>query len=102
MHYLPELVIVNNVEFDHADIFRDIGEIILSFSRLLRIVPQNGLVLLNGDDPNALAAAENCPAPMRTLGLGSRCDLRIDEIASDGAVTTFRLDGARFSVPLDG
>ncbi len=47
IHYLPELVIVNNIEFDHADIFRDLDEIKLSFRRLLNIVPQNGMVLLN-------------------------------------------------------
>ena len=44
VHYLPELVIVNNVEFDHADIFNNLDEIKLSFRRLLNIVPQNGMV----------------------------------------------------------
>src|SRR5438045_4212752 len=47
VHYLPELLIVNNIEFDHADIFRDLDEIKLSFRRLLNIMPQNGMVLLN-------------------------------------------------------
>ena len=53
VHYLPELVIVNNVEFDHADIFNNLDEIKLSFRRLLNIVPQNGMVVVNGDDPNS-------------------------------------------------
>ena len=52
VHYLPELVIVNNIEFDHADIFSNLDEIKLSFRRLLNIVPQNGMVVVNGDDPN--------------------------------------------------
>src|SRR6266496_3391121 len=52
VHYLPELVVVNNIEFDHADIFKDLDEIKLSFRRLLNIVPQNGMVILNGDDSN--------------------------------------------------
>src|SRR5713101_4570740 len=54
VHYLPELVIVNNIEFDHADIFRNLDEIKLSFRRLLNIVPQNGMVLVNGDDHNCV------------------------------------------------
>src|ERR1700692_2688152 len=44
MHCLRELLIVNNIEFDHADIFNDVEEIKLTFRRLLNIVPQNGMV----------------------------------------------------------
>src|SRR5213595_1969902 len=47
VHYLPQLVNVNNIEFDHADIFDDIDAVKKSFRHLLRIVPQNGMVLLN-------------------------------------------------------
>jgi UDP-N-acetylmuramate: L-alanyl-gamma-D-glutamyl-meso-diaminopimelate ligase len=47
VHYLPELLIVNNIEFDHADIFNNLDEIKLSFRRLFNIVPQNGMILLN-------------------------------------------------------
>src|SRR5436189_3813989 len=57
VHYLPELVIVNNIEFDHADIFRDLEEIKVSFRRLLNIVPQNGMVLLYGDDLHCVIVA---------------------------------------------
>ena len=52
VHYLPELLIVNNIEFDHADIFRDLEDVMTSFRRLVQIVPSEGMVLLNGDDPN--------------------------------------------------
>src|SRR6201997_1355371 len=57
LHYLPQLLIVNNIEFDHADIFNNIDEIKLSFRRLLNIVPENGMVLINGDDPNCVEVA---------------------------------------------
>ena len=57
MHYLPELVIVNNIEFDHADIYRDLEEIKTSFRRLLNIVPSEGMLLLNADDQNCLDIA---------------------------------------------
>ena len=68
IHYLPELVIVNNIEFDHADIFKNLDEIKLSFRRLLNIVPQNGMVLVNGDDPNCVEVAKDCLAQMVEVG----------------------------------
>src|SRR5947209_16379563 len=64
IHYLPELLVVNNIEFDHADIFRDLDEVKLSFRRLLNIVPQNGMVLLNGDDRNSVEVAKDCLAQL--------------------------------------
>ena len=110
VHYLPELVIVNNLEFDHADIFPDLASIQLSFNRMLRLVPQNGLVLLNGDEANALEAArENraemrtaCPAPMQTVGLGEGNDHRITDLAFADEGMIFRLNGEPFAVPMDG
>jgi len=49
VHYLPEAVVINNLEFDHADIFGSLAEIQTSFQRLINIVPRNGLLLANGD-----------------------------------------------------
>src|SRR5438309_4787939 len=50
VHYLPEVVVINNIEFDHADIFENLAAIQLSFRRLINLVPRNGLVLANGED----------------------------------------------------
>ena len=55
IHYRPKVLVMNNLEFDHGDIFRDLQDISRSFSHLLRIVPSDGFVLRNGDDPNLLA-----------------------------------------------
>ena len=63
IHYLPELLVINNIEFDHADIFADLEAIKLSFRRLVNIVPQNGMVLLNGDDPNCVEVGRNASRP---------------------------------------
>jgi UDP-N-acetylmuramate: L-alanyl-gamma-D-glutamyl-meso-diaminopimelate ligase len=49
LHYLPEVVVINNIEFDHADIYENLDAIKLSFQRLMTIVPQNGLVIYNAD-----------------------------------------------------
>ncbi len=110
VHYLPELVIVNNLEFDHADIYKDLTSIQLSFNRMLRLVPGNGLVLLNGDDAHALAAArENkeemftaCPAPLQTVGMGEANDWRLMDLRLEEGGTSFRLNGEPFFVPMDG
>jgi UDP-N-acetylmuramate: L-alanyl-gamma-D-glutamyl-meso-diaminopimelate ligase len=51
MHYLPEIAIVNNIEFDHADIYRDLQEIKFQFSRLMNLVPGNGRLICGVDSP---------------------------------------------------
>jgi UDP-N-acetylmuramate: L-alanyl-gamma-D-glutamyl-meso-diaminopimelate ligase len=52
VHYRPRTLIVNNIEFDHADIYSDIEAIIWQFHQLLRTVPGNGLIVANGNDAN--------------------------------------------------
>lgn len=53
MHYLPEIAIVNNVEFDHADIYRDLEAVKFEFSRLMNLVPGNGHLIVGIDSPVA-------------------------------------------------
>jgi UDP-N-acetylmuramate: L-alanyl-gamma-D-glutamyl-meso-diaminopimelate ligase len=52
VHYRPRTVVINNIEYDHADIFSDVDAIIWQFHQLLRTVPGNGLVVANGKDAN--------------------------------------------------
>ncbi len=100
LHYLPECAIVNNIEFDHADIFRDLDDIRLTFQRLLNSVPRNGLVLLNGDDSNCLALKSY--APTLKVGLGSSCDEVIAITSADPESTSFTLSGVPFTLPMIG
>ena len=102
IHYLPELLIVNNIEFDHADIFTDLDEIKLSFRRLLNIVPQNGMVLLNGDDPNCVDVAKDCLAQMVGVGFSKNCAQRIREVAYAREGSKFKLGEETFQIPLVG
>jgi UDP-N-acetylmuramate: L-alanyl-gamma-D-glutamyl-meso-diaminopimelate ligase len=102
VHYLPELVIVNNIEFDHADIFRNLDEIKLSFRRLLNIVPQNGMVLLNGDDPNCVEVAKDCQAQMIEVGFSKNCAQRIQNVAYSARGSRFKLGEETFEIPLIG
>ena len=102
IHYLPELLIVNNIEFDHADIFDDIDDIKLSFRRLLNIVPQNGMVLLNGDDPNCVDVAKNCLAAIVEVGLSENCAQRIRDIVYSAEGSRFTLGEEHLEIPLIG
>ncbi|HEY6805844.1 MAG TPA: UDP-N-acetylmuramate:L-alanyl-gamma-D-glutamyl-meso-diaminopimelate ligase [Pyrinomonadaceae bacterium] len=58
MHYLPELAIVNNIEFDHADIYRDLDAVKLAFRRFMNLVPGNGRLIAGWDSPNVRAVVE--------------------------------------------
>jgi UDP-N-acetylmuramate: L-alanyl-gamma-D-glutamyl-meso-diaminopimelate ligase len=102
VHYLPECVIINNIEFDHADIFRDVDEIILSFTRLVNIVPKNGLIAVNSDDPNVARAIAKSPAPLLPVGLNAPGEGRILDIAYGERDTAFTVFGERFSMSLGG
>ena len=102
IHYLPELLIVNNIEFDHADIFKNIDEIKLSFKRLLNIVPQNGMVLLNGDDPNCVEVAKDCLAQMVEIGFSKNCAQRIRDVAYSENGSRFKLGDDVYQIPLVG
>jgi len=51
MHYLPEIAVVNNIEFDHADIYDNLEDIKFEFSRLMNLVPSNGRLIVGIDSP---------------------------------------------------
>ena len=102
IHYLPELVIVNNIEFDHADIYRDLEEIKTSFRRMLNIVPSEGMVLLNGDDPNCLDVAKTCPAPVVEVGFSANSANRIRNVSHGKEGSSFELFGEKFDIPMSG
>src|SRR5207253_720332 len=55
LKYLPDIAVINNVEFDHADIYSDIDAVSLAFRRLVNLVPRRGLVIVGADSPGAHA-----------------------------------------------
>ncbi|MBL9157915.1 MAG: UDP-N-acetylmuramate:L-alanyl-gamma-D-glutamyl-meso-diaminopimelate ligase [Verrucomicrobiales bacterium] len=103
IHYLPELVIVNNLEFDHADIFENLHAVKKTFGHLVRLVPENGIVLLNGDDENALEVfAKQGHSPMKRVGIGADCEARISDIDYRADGTSFTLEGERYEMGMNG
>lgn len=102
LHYLPECVVVNNIEFDHADIYNDVEEIKLSFKRLLNIVPRNGMAFVNGDEQHCLDVSTNAPCPVTTVGLGEGNTLQITGVNYEESSSSFTLGGNDYCVPMTG
>ena len=91
IHYAPHIAVLNNLEFDHADIFRDLADVQRTFSHLTRIVPRNGWILLNGDDDNLAALGPLGWTRVVRVGTGERNDLRIVDFREQGTAVSFRL-----------
>ena len=102
LHYLPEVAVVNNIEFDHADIYDNLDEIKLTFKRLLNVVPRNGRAVINGDDQNCLDILAKAPCPITKVGLGEGCDVKITDVVYDKDRSSFQLDGVRYSIRMPG
>jgi UDP-N-acetylmuramate: L-alanyl-gamma-D-glutamyl-meso-diaminopimelate ligase len=95
LSYRPDIAVINNIEFDHADIFRSLDEIIASFRLFARLVPMNGVVIANGDDANVRTACSDTPAPVETFGFGSGNMWRAVDI-------DYRQDATHFTVLRNG
>lgn len=93
IHYRPRVLAVNNLEFDHADIFRDLFDVKRTFTHVRRIVSPLGAIVENGDDEN-IASLEPTPWVRRLkVGFGVGCDVRISGFAQSGESSSFRLSG---------
>lgn len=92
VHYRPRTLILNNLEFDHADIFDDLAMIQRQFHHLVRIVPGNGLLVAPADDAALHEVLQRGVwTPLETFGPGGRWQAELREA-----------DGSRFKVVLDG
>lgn len=99
IHYAPHIAVLNNLEFDHADIFRDLDDVKRTFFHLTRIVPRNGWIVLNGDDANLAALGALGWTRVVRVGLGENCEVRITDFAEapDGASFTLLWRGAKWA-----
>ena len=106
LKYLPDIAVVNNIEFDHADIYANIDEVRLAFKRLVNLVPRSGLTLLGIDSPDAAALAPLARSRVQTFGLAEAAQWRAVDITS-GPETAFsvvqgRQDHGRFQMSMLG
>jgi UDP-N-acetylmuramate: L-alanyl-gamma-D-glutamyl-meso-diaminopimelate ligase len=76
-HYRPDTAIVNNVEFDHADIYRDLEAYEWAFSRFINLIPRNGSLVAGWDSPIVRKLAQKSFAPVESFAYG-QADAPID------------------------
>ncbi len=98
-HYLPHTLIINNIEFDHGDIYDNLDQIKLAFRRLVNLVPRNGLFLANDEDENVREIIPRSFAPVQTFGLTKNAFWRADNIEFQSEKTVFDIirDGKFFA-----
>ncbi len=77
VHYRPQTLVINNIEYDHADIYSDVAAILWQFHQLLRTVPSSGRIIHKADDENLDALiSKGCWTPLETFGTGENTDWR--------------------------
>jgi UDP-N-acetylmuramate: L-alanyl-gamma-D-glutamyl-meso-diaminopimelate ligase len=91
LKYLPDIAVINNVEFDHADIYADIDAVSLSFRRLVNLVPRKGLLLIGADSPRALALREHGKSRVETFGTAGDTDWQAHGVRASAGSTLFKV-----------
>jgi UDP-N-acetylmuramate: L-alanyl-gamma-D-glutamyl-meso-diaminopimelate ligase len=89
LKYLPDIAVVNNIEFDHADIYPNLDAIRLAFQRLVNLIPRRGLLLLGADSLDALALRERARCRVETFGLSDGADWQAHDLKVSESSTTF-------------
>jgi UDP-N-acetylmuramate: L-alanyl-gamma-D-glutamyl-meso-diaminopimelate ligase len=107
LHYLPETVILNNCEFDHADIYPDFEAVKTSFRRLINIIPSEGKLIAGWDDRVVRELSRKAFCPIESFGLCEEAQWRAEEIETLETSTHFTLWNDRTSlgdmeIPLAG
>jgi len=102
IHYQPEIAIINNLEYDHADIFENLAAVKKTFSHFIRIIPRNGLLLGNGDDENLRSLLNVTHCPVKKFGLGEENAVRAFNLRFGPTATEFEIPSFKFHLNLVG
>ena len=89
--YRPQVAVVTSLEFDHADIYDDWDDYRRAFEAFVGLVPDDGSLVLWGDDPNVRALAAHAAAPVTFYGDGPDCAIRATNVRSESGGQRFRL-----------
>ena len=95
VHYRPDIAVINNIEFDHADIFDSLEHIKRSFRQFINIIPGNGMLVVNGDDPQAMDVIADAHCEVVRFGCGENCDLVGSDIRFVDDRTSFTVTDTR-------
>ena len=106
LHYLPRIVLLKNIEFDHADIYADLESIKTAFRRLINIVPRSGLIIAGVDSPVVKELIPGAFARVQTAGIGiGEWQATNIQTTSDGMsfdVLRSESPAGNFTIPIPG
>jgi UDP-N-acetylmuramate: L-alanyl-gamma-D-glutamyl-meso-diaminopimelate ligase len=107
VHYMPDVAVIGNVEYDHADIYPDLASVQRAFGHLLNLVPRRGLVVAGLETPALREILPRAHCPVETFGLSAGADWRAVDVLPAEKGWQFRLlrkgrDLGRFELPLPG
>jgi UDP-N-acetylmuramate: L-alanyl-gamma-D-glutamyl-meso-diaminopimelate ligase len=91
LHYSPLLTIITSIEFDHADIYRDLDHVISSFRRLIEIIPAHGLLIANLDDPIVYEESKKAKCRVITYGYNDTAMFRAVDIRDEEDGTNVKI-----------
>lgn len=95
VHYRPQIVVLNNLEFDHADIYDDLEDIKTQFHHLIRTIPGRGTIISNASDQNIESVLERgCWSPVQRFQLDGDSGWSVKLLRPDGSELVFAKDGA--------
>jgi UDP-N-acetylmuramate: L-alanyl-gamma-D-glutamyl-meso-diaminopimelate ligase len=89
IHYQPQSAIITSIEFDHGDVYRDIDHIKEAFTRLIRLIPEKGIIIACGDYPHVREVIEHATCRVETYGFEGNCDWTADILYLNGETNRF-------------
>jgi UDP-N-acetylmuramate: L-alanyl-gamma-D-glutamyl-meso-diaminopimelate ligase len=107
VHYKPDVAVIGNVEFDHADIYPDLSAVETAFARLVNVVPRRGLIVAGVESPGVCRLLGRSQSRVETFGLVGEADWQAVDVRFSAAGCRFRLrwrgrDQGEFALPLVG
>ena len=100
LHYKPDILILTGIEFDHADIYRDLSHVQESFRQLIKSMPKDGIIIACGDDDVVMQEITHSPCKVITYGLEHNCMKRPSNIHMDSDGITFSLEESAVVIKL--
>ncbi|MBI2683191.1 MAG: UDP-N-acetylmuramate:L-alanyl-gamma-D-glutamyl-meso-diaminopimelate ligase [Acidobacteriales bacterium] len=107
LHYAPDAAILTSVEFDHADIYKDLDAVKTAFKRLVNLVPRRGRIVAWDGSANVDECVAKAFCPVERYGMSEKADWRISDVRYESARTIWRVSRhgetwAEFESPLAG
>ncbi len=107
LHYYPQIAVISSIEFDHADIYKDLAHVKSSFEKLVALLPGDGLFVARYDDPVVMEIISLALCPVQTFGHGSGAMWKLGAVEEDIHGFTFEIiyknrSAGTFKTPLFG